>query len=265
MKFNDLVHCPACALIATKGLLDGPVDSVYHPGPHHRDSYLRHVLGERLTTWNAYWSLLEPYRRSGTLLEVGAGYGHFVSEATKHGWVAVGLEPSRHCAALARQHLGVDVRAETLANLPRTEREFDVVALWDVIEHLSDPMRMLSECHDRVRPDGVLVLRTPDARILTMRPQPLRERLLWAAHVRLVYPANPREHVYHYTADVLGRMVCQAGFTVERAIFETLPMHPNLKGRYPPISLAKRLTACLSRRMKWPHEFTLLARKPATP
>jgi 2-polyprenyl-3-methyl-5-hydroxy-6-metoxy-1,4-benzoquinol methylase len=75
----------------------------------------------------------------GRLLDVGAATGFFVEQAREVGWDAVGVEPSEWAAAYARNELGVEVRTGTLEAMRFPDGTFDVVTLWEVIEHLPDP------------------------------------------------------------------------------------------------------------------------------
>lgn len=263
IKRFQLLRCTGCGLIATEGKLAGSYDGVYKDGVEQRKSFVRNTLQGRLDTWNMIWSAIQPFRRNGTLLEVGAGYGHFLAEAQRNGWRGVGVEPSRFSATSAREELGVDVRELRVAELSEDCRDFDVIAMWDVIEHLEDPVQMLLDCGDRLRPGGILVIRTPDARILEMAPQRMNNRLWVAAHIQLVYPANPAEHIYHFTPGVMCNLLKAAGYETISTRYETLPKRANLSGRNPAISIAKRLTAEITRGKEWPHEFIVLAQRPA--
>lgn len=262
VKFYQLIRCSTCGLIATEEKLGGTYDGVYRCGAQHKDSYLRNTLPGRLDTWAQMWPLLEPFRQNHTLLEVGAGYGYFIAQAEENGWRCVGLEPSSYSAKVARDALGIDVRELRLTELPEDVRDFDVVGLWDVIEHLEDPSQMLVACRERLRPGGVVVIRTPDARIFDAPSPRIVDRVCLAAHIQLVYPANPAEHIYHFTPEVLCRLLNLTGYDVIRTVYETLPLRANLKGRTPSVSMAKRLTARITKRKGWPHEFTVLAQKP---
>lgn len=87
------------------------------------------------------------------LLDVGAGDGKFVEHALQQGWDAWGVDPGAPPAAHGR------LRRCPLAEMPAAER-FDVVTLWDVIEHVEDPVALLSQAVGRLSPEGHLIVET---------------------------------------------------------------------------------------------------------
>lgn len=96
----------------------------------------------------------------GEVLDVGCGDGRFVRTMAEAGWHATGLDPAM--PEKAADEAGYDtlqlIRG-TLADLPAS-RVFDVVTLWDVVEHLENPLQVLSAVAARVRPGGSLILET---------------------------------------------------------------------------------------------------------
>lgn len=107
------------------------------------------------------------YRPSGRFLDVGAGSGILVEQAVKAGYQAEGVEPSRWLAEQARS-LGLEVRCGTLPQ-PEPGDRFDVVTLVDVIEHVPNPVEILTQLRDALVPGGVGLVVTPDAGSFTAR------------------------------------------------------------------------------------------------
>ena len=95
----------------------------------------------------------------GRLLEIGSSVGLFLDEAQRRGWDATGIEPSRWAAEKARG-LGVRVFNGALDEFVPNDGPFDVVASWDVWEHLDDPMKALDRTFELLRPGGILVFTT---------------------------------------------------------------------------------------------------------
>ena len=93
----------------------------------------------------------------GRLLDVGAGDGAFLQAAVDEGWEAVGLEPA---AERDREdERGFRIIAGTVDDLDSAER-FDVITLWDVIEHVDDPRGLIEKCVSLLNIGGYLVLET---------------------------------------------------------------------------------------------------------
>ncbi len=90
-----------------------------------------------------------------TLLDFGAGSGAFVAAARAQGFEAVGVERSEAARARAMDFYGV----ELLGAVPDGST-FDVITLWDVVEHLRDPVGLLAWLRDHIIPGGVMILET---------------------------------------------------------------------------------------------------------
>ena len=148
----------------------------------------------------------------GKLLDVGAATGFFVEQARAAGWDAIGLEPSDWASAYARRELGVEVLTGTLGSTHFPDRAFDVVTLWEVIEHLPDPAATLQEIRRVLRPGGSLVLSTPDAGSLVARASGRR----WLGWRKVP------EHLFFFDRPNLDRLLASSGFVPVRHRYASL-------------------------------------------
>jgi SAM-dependent methyltransferase len=96
------------------------------------------------------------------LLDVGAAYGFAVGEALAAGWRALGVEISAAGARRAARACAGRIAIADAAALPFAAAGFDVVTLWDVLEHLPDPHAAVAAASACLRPGGRLVLTTGD-------------------------------------------------------------------------------------------------------
>jgi 2-polyprenyl-3-methyl-5-hydroxy-6-metoxy-1,4-benzoquinol methylase len=99
--------------------------------------------------------------RQGRLLDVGCAAGFFLAEARAH-YEVQGVELSAWSSAYARERLGLPVLTGTLPEARLPADHFDVVTLWDVIEHVPEPVPLLAEAARVLKPGGRLVLTTGD-------------------------------------------------------------------------------------------------------
>ena len=137
----------------------------------------------------------------GSLLEIGSSYGLFLDEAQQAGWKVEGIEPS-HLAAQAATEKGLDVFNGMLNDYNPGEKRFDVVASWDVWEHLDDPLRALEQAHALLRPGGLLVITT------------VNMGGVMAKLMRGRWPWFMRMHLHYFTRKSLTAMARRAGFQV---------------------------------------------------
>lgn len=138
------------------------------------------------------------------LLDLGAGFGHFVKAASPH-YRVTGSEPAPAAVAWAKRNLGVDLQRSTVESLPEPlAGPYDVVTLWDVIEHLADPGQALAAIAGRLAPGGLLILSTPDFSSLAARFLGKR----W-------YYLDPIQHVVLFGRPAMARLLAEHGFGIE--------------------------------------------------
>lgn len=137
------------------------------------------------------------------LLDVGAYIGVFVEMAAEAGWRAEGVEPSQWAAAEAQQR-GLNVMLGTLDSVALDEGQYDVVTMWDVIEHLADPAAELARAGNLLRPGGWLIVHTMDIDALVARL--MGERWPWLMEM----------HLYYFSRRTLTAMLERLGFALVR-------------------------------------------------
>ena len=124
--------------------------------------FLADEAGRRRTARRVLRRIEQIVGRKGKLLDVGAGPGLFLSEAKNIGWEVAGIEPAASSRAYAARHSGIDIVAGGINELARVpENTYDVVTLFDVIEHVTDPITSLRRVARVLVPGGILVLTTP--------------------------------------------------------------------------------------------------------
>jgi SAM-dependent methyltransferase len=106
-------------------------------------------------------NLLQQYRRDGRILDVGTGFGFFLSEMNKRGWDVTGVEISKKAMDYAKDVLGLTIHPGPLEEVSFPDNHFDVITGFYVIEHLPNPIGFLQECYRILKPGGFLLLRYP--------------------------------------------------------------------------------------------------------
>jgi 2-polyprenyl-3-methyl-5-hydroxy-6-metoxy-1,4-benzoquinol methylase len=119
----------------------------------------------------------------GRLLDIGCATGIFLNEMHRHGWEAQGVERSHRAATYARERFGLTVYEGRIEDIRLPERTFDVVTMWDVLEHVHDPRQVLQTIARLLKPAGLLVCSLPN-------PDSLEARLLKAAWVGYDLPRH---------------------------------------------------------------------------
>ncbi len=134
-----------------------------------------------------------------TLLDVGAYCGYFLDVARQGGYSPEGLELSKWAADRSRA-LGFAVHDETLADRAASGRRYDVVTMWDVIEHVADPRAELQSAYRLLEPGGRLYLSTIDVGSLFARSMGRR------------WPWLMEMHLYYFDRATIARLLEDVGF-----------------------------------------------------
>jgi ubiquinone/menaquinone biosynthesis C-methylase UbiE len=124
------------------------------------DSYNRFMADFRCRQFERDIALIERFcPEKGHLLDIGTGTGEFLDVATRHGFIAHGIEPSGRAIekALKKGHV-IKGRFE---DLTLQENFFNVVTMWSVLEHVPQPVNFLQKAHNLLKENGLLALRVP--------------------------------------------------------------------------------------------------------
>ncbi len=233
----DILRCEDCGHVFSSFRADPHYSGYWGadvaPGEHyywskartkmHRDFFQRFIVG-----------------RSGRLLDMGSGLGFFVKAAASHpGWDAHGCEISPAAVRFAREQLGLtNVVCSPLQDVDLPRASFDIITIWDVLDHILHPAPLLSCAHALLKQDGVLFIRTPNISV-----QLLRVRLLKAvggirSGTKYLQGAD---HAHHYSVRSIEELLHRNGF----ADVSFIHLHPIETGegwRRPLVNGAKNLS-----------------------
>lgn len=197
---ETIVVCQHCGLqyVNPRWVADGTVvpyteamEQAYFASTYavRRQTYQRLIA--QLPTWLG--------RRARNILDVGCGDGVLLEAAYAAGIAATGTELSAALRQFVWEKYGGKIAiTETVAAIPTT---FDVITLINVIEHVAAPHELLAELAEKLNPDGILLVHTPNAGGLPARWQ----GATWSQ-------IEPLGHLYYFSAQTLGAMLEKAGF-----------------------------------------------------
>jgi SAM-dependent methyltransferase len=139
----------------------------------------------------------------GQLLDIGCATGEFMSFTRQHGWNVSGIELVGKAAQIAREVHGLNVYQGPIESIALPENHFDVITLWDVLEHLPSPRTTLIHARRLLKPGGLLVFSIPN---LTSFDRYIfgTSWIGWDA---------PR-HLYLFSPDNLDQLMKIAGFSL---------------------------------------------------
>ncbi|MGI8802549.1 MAG: methyltransferase domain-containing protein [Solirubrobacteraceae bacterium] len=143
---------------------------------------------------------------NGRLLDVGCGLGYFLGRAAERGWSVDGIDTSPAWVELANRRLGSPrVELAPLEQSSFVPGSFALITVWDVVEHVFEPVPFLARVGELLAPGGRLFIRTPN--IAYVYPIYAARRLLLGHDVGL----GPTNHVVYFTAATMRLALGRAG------------------------------------------------------
>jgi 2-polyprenyl-3-methyl-5-hydroxy-6-metoxy-1,4-benzoquinol methylase len=155
----------------------------------------------------------------GKICDIGCGVGYFLRVAQERGWAVAGIDLDKAAVDIACQH-GIDVRWETVEEMSFSDEEFDVVTLFNVIEHVPAPQTVLEEIRRVLKPGGLFVLETPTDDFALKFPVRLLYRLSGGKIIQPIrYLYSSRDtggHIYRFSRETITRILEKTGFRVQK-------------------------------------------------
>ncbi|MBI4538233.1 MAG: class I SAM-dependent methyltransferase [Gemmatimonadetes bacterium] len=206
------VRCRSCRLIymnprpSAEGL-----ERLYACESAANDAWVDVLLSEaeeefQTRDFSALLDEVQRLRPAGRLLDVGCSIGRLLALARGRGYDVLGIELGGRARTYAREHYGLPVLGEKLECADLASESFDAVALVEVLEHLPDPRRMLSEVRRILKPGGVLLAGVPNAGSLGV--------MVLHGEARTFN----RNHLVYFGEGTLVRLLEQEGFRVVKAM-----------------------------------------------
>lgn len=146
-----------------------------------------------------------PFVPGGSALDIGCGNGAFLGMLKRHGWEVAGVDTSPRAAELAKRTFDIDVFVGQVCDAPFPAESFDVIHMSHLIEHVTDPVRLMSKVADLARPAARIYVETPNVESFGRR----RGGEYWV-------PWDAPRHLYLFSPPTLHDVLSGAGLEVER-------------------------------------------------
>ena len=161
-------------------------------------------------------SIIGKLAKEGTLLDIGCGYGPFLSAADDSGYRVFGIDISKDASLYSRDELGFNTAAVPLEELNHETfgmERFDIISMWFVLEHIKAPAAALRKINSMLETGGVLAFSTPNFDGITRRI---------STHSFL--SSNPVDHYVIWTPRTAGKLLRKYGFKLKYT--RTPVVHP---------------------------------------
>jgi 2-polyprenyl-3-methyl-5-hydroxy-6-metoxy-1,4-benzoquinol methylase len=209
--------CPNCELVYpsprpkleyiyeqyVSGRFSNTFHELYLPTADYR---MKTIFKERVL------DLIKPKVGSGRLLDIGCSSGHFLKVAKDNNFDTFGVEPNPDMVQFANKELNLDnIVNGTLEDAKFDDEYFDIITLWDVLEHVVDPYELLVGAHRVLKPGGWIFAYTENYESYNIR--------ITGKYSEMV---TPDVHLRHYSPKTFKREFEKAKYIIDKIYTEGL-------------------------------------------
>jgi 2-polyprenyl-3-methyl-5-hydroxy-6-metoxy-1,4-benzoquinol methylase len=207
-----VVRCRHCELTYTNPRPAAESLAPFYPAHYNPHALPRKLRESRLPS--RFWSRvfgrpcperrgLLPWPNPGRLLDFGCGGGSFLCEMAGRGWRVTGIDVSPQVVRSIRETLGFDALSGSLPHADLTPGSFDVITMWQSLEHVHRPLEVLRAAYELLVPGGKLIVAVPNYDSLTSE---------WFGENW--FGLDLPRHLTHFTPRTLKQMLQTSGFLV---------------------------------------------------
>ncbi len=143
------------------------------------------------------------------IIDIGCGYGNFLGFCHKNGYEATGVEPGRQAVEYIKNKFNLSVYQTNIEDFVKmTKEKYHVAVLLDVLEHMREPYKILTDVRDNILEDeGILVVRTPNEfnKLQLIANQEYRLKNWWI---------SAPQHINYFTIAHLEKLITNCGYEV---------------------------------------------------
>lgn len=139
-----------------------------------------------------------------SILDIGAAYGDFVSMASRLGYLVSGIDISEHAVSQA-QSRGLSITNDSVDDLLKEKKRYDLITMLDLFEHLNDPVSFLKKSKRLLNKRGYLLIITPSTKSLSAKILGKR----W-------YLIDPPQHLFYWSDKNIKKLLLTNGFNIAK-------------------------------------------------
>tara|TARA_Y100000996_G_scaffold67571_1_gene45597 strand:- start:329 stop:1258 length:930 start_codon:yes stop_codon:yes gene_type:complete len=167
---SKVIDCKSCKFIHVV-----PLPTEIELSQHYKKNYYTKTKPNYINKYQKeidYWNLIfdeklnfletKIKRKNKSIFDLGSGSGYFLKRAKEKGWNVDGIEPNL-VAANHSKKIGIPVINDFFENIDIDKmKKFDSINLFDVLEHVTNPIQLLKNCHKLLRSNGIIIIEVPN-------------------------------------------------------------------------------------------------------
>jgi len=201
---GNILRCNRCELgfleLENSKLAIGKKNSVYNTRTYYKLIYgLQQYLHDR---YKKQLKIIKKYTiKNAKILDIGCSIGFFLKTASSNGFIPFGYDINKINLKKAKKLFGIYTVNDNYLEDETYDNFFDVVTIWDVLEHMADPITFLSKLSFKLKSGGLLVVQCPNMDSYEF----LRFGQYWNWLI-------PGDHLLFFTIKTLNHVLVKTGF-----------------------------------------------------
>ncbi len=202
--YSDIVQCDKCGLAYCNMHL--PKIQLVKKYREVIDPAYLSEQKQREKTFRLYLKYIGKTLSTGKILEIGSNAGFFLNQAKKAGYEIEGIEPNTWAADYIKKTFKLKIINKNIDDMVFKEK-FDAIVMFDVIEHLYDPFKVVKKLSTCLKKGGSLFMTTPDIGSLSAKIQGKK------------WYALRQQHIYYFSKRSMSIMLEKAGLETKKFIY----------------------------------------------
>ena len=200
----QVVRCRECSFVFVPPYFRRTIEY----GSYKDESVLKQIrLGNdwlKIQRHRLRFKAFRKYRPTGKLFDLGVGWGHFLLTAKLLGYETEGIEISEMPYTYATEDLKLNVRHIDFFDMDVADESYDIITMWDVLEHIDDCDRVIEKCNRMLKPGGLLVIQVPQIDSYFARKYKENWKMI------------SLDHVNYFSRKTISNILGQYGFKVNK-------------------------------------------------
>jgi len=154
--------------------------------------------------YEGYVKNIKTTKKNGSLLDIGCNIGLFMKVAQHAGFDVKGIELNADCALYGREKFHLDIDTRYLEDIVFPDETFDVITLFDVLEHIPDINSFIDELRRILKKGGLVVIQAPN--LDSLMAELTKDKWYWL---------TPPDHLYHFSPGTITKFLRAHGFSIK--------------------------------------------------
>lgn len=206
----DIMECPSCRLGITSPFPEKDIIGSYYES----NEYISHSDQTR-SLFDGVYKMVRSImlskkrrlvesalgRKTGKLLDMGCGTGHFLNMMKSNGWDVAGIDASIKARTFVKNQFGISVNSQT--EWLNSDEKYDIITCWHSLEHVHEPWIYLEKIRMQLNTNGVLIAALPNYESTDAD----KYGADWAAY-------DVPRHLYHFSPHSAEKIMTGNGFSI---------------------------------------------------